>query len=127
MRCGAQCACRHRAVQAALKRRRNYRSLEEFLLEEQRNPQPGTRVVVDEAYVYQHYLPVEAKGGHKCFCPVMRHLPKAVSPSAGYCECSRSYLEQVWSAIGGRPVEVEVVETCLTGAQECVFRIKLPR
>ena len=77
--------------------------------------------------VYQHYLPAEAKGGYKCFCPVMRHLATAVSPPAGYCECSRSYLEQVWSAILVQEADVEVVESCLTGAQECVFRIKLPK
>ncbi|NLU42145.1 MAG: hypothetical protein GXX08_08065 [Firmicutes bacterium] len=125
--CGAQCACRHQAAKTALERRLQHPSLEAFLAEEQRNPPPGTRLVVEETVVYQHYLPAEAKGGHKCFCPVMRHLPRAVSPPDGYCECSRSYLEQVWSAILGQAADVEVVETCLTGAQECVFRIQLPK
>lgn len=125
--CGAQCACRHRADKTALQRRRQHPSLDAFLAEEQRNPPPGTRLIVEETAVYQHYLPVEAKGGYRCFCPVMRHLPKAVSPPAGYCECSRSYLEQAWSAILGQAADVEVVESCLTGAQECVFRIALPK
>jgi hypothetical protein len=54
----------------------------------------------------------------------MRHLPRKADAPAGYCECSGGYLEQVWSAILGEPAEAEVLETGLTGAHECVFRIR---
>ena len=122
--CGAQCARQHRAVKTTLERRRKYQSLEEFLLEEQKDPPAGTRLVVEGRTIYQYYSPTKAKERQKCFCPVMRHLPETKTAPSGYCECSGAYLETVWSAILGEPAKVEVLETCLTGAQECVFRIR---
>ncbi len=46
-----------------------------------------------------------------------------VSPT--YCQCSKGFAERMWERVLGRPAKVEVLETAVTGAKECKFRIRL--
>jgi len=51
-------------------------------------------------------------------------LPEGTNVSPTYCQCSRGFVKVLEGALG-RPVQVEVKETAITGADECKFIIHL--
>ncbi len=56
-----------------------------------------------------------------CTCPLVR---TNLTPKS-FCDCSVGWQKEAYSAVTGRPVEVEVEESILRGGQKCVFRIRL--
>jgi len=45
--------------------------------------------------------------------------------SSTYCLCSRGFVQKYWEGIVGKPLTVELLESCLCGARECKFAIHL--
>jgi len=56
----------------------------------------------------------------KCTCPLVK---AGLTPDV-QCRCSIGWQKETYSAILGRPVEVEVEESILRGGKRCVFQIR---
>lgn len=63
-----------------------------------------------------------------CHCPRVRDALKAsetIPPT--YCYCGAGFYKGIWEEILQKPVEVEVLETVLTGDEVCKIAVHLPR
>lgn len=124
--CGHNCCARNnRLVQGIKNRRQKYPTEEEFLKAEAKKPIKGTRLEFKDKTLVQYYTPRTYTRPRRCFCGLMFALPESVNTSPTYCQCSRGFVEKYWESALGRPVMVEVKETCLTGGNECKFIIHL--
>jgi hypothetical protein len=56
-----------------------------------------------------------------CVCPLVKTLQIEASPN--HCLCTISHLEHLYETGLGRPVGVELLETCLRGADSCTIKI----
>lgn len=108
-----------KAADKARARRRASHSLDEFLDAEVRNPAPGTRLARAGNTLYQSYPPRAYK--IRCYCPLLRKLPDGETVSMTYCQCSRAFVQWCWEYILEQPVDVELLESCVSGGQECKF------
>jgi hypothetical protein len=88
------------------------------------NPSPGTRLVREGDVIYQHYQPLQAFG-RRCFCSLWRGLGDDENASLTWCQCSKGFVMRLWEAYVGSPVKVELVESCISGAEECKFAVYL--
>jgi hypothetical protein len=59
-----------------------------------------------------------------CLCPMVE-AQSAGSISPTYCLCSVGYVREMHRRLLGRPLQVELVDSVLKGAQRCSFRITL--
>jgi hypothetical protein len=124
--CGYACAASHRkTIDRVIAKRNKYNSLEEFLDGEKNKLLPGMRLERKGKSLYQYYLPLSAPSPMRCFCSLLRGLPPEETVSATYCRCSKGFVQKMWEPILGRPVKVEILETAVSGAKECKFRIFL--
>jgi len=124
--CGYNCARMNKTpLERAKARRRKFKTLDEFLEAEQRHPPAGTRLVHEGDVLYQFYTPSAFTRPMRCYCSLLRGLPAEETASLTYCQCSRGFVQMYWEGILGRPVEVELVGSCVSGAQECQFIIHL--
>jgi len=104
VRCGRNCAeVNRRPVEAAVRRREKRGSLEEFLEVEQKKPPRGTRLEREGDTLYHYYTPISFREGLRCYCGLLRD----------------------WEAVLGRPVEVELIHSSISGADECKFAVHL--
>lgn len=64
-----------------------------------------------------------------CHCPwVKEAFRESIKPiSHVFCNCSAGYYKAYWEIVLGQPVEVEVLESLLTGAPSCRFAVQLPK
>jgi predicted hydrocarbon binding protein len=125
-RCGVNCAhVNHGMTDRAKARRAKFATEEAFLQAEAKEPASGTRVELRDGFVYQLYTPATFGRPLRCFCALMSGLPADVQMSPTYCLCSRAFVRTYWTEVLGRPVDVEVVETALTGSTECRFKVSL--
>ena len=121
---GVRCAEMNKDhVERALARRNQFDTLKAFLAAEENEPPRGTRLVRAGDLVYQYYEP--SAFGRRCFCSLWHGLPDRETVSPTWCQCSRAFVSQVWKAYTGRPVRVDLAESCISGAQECKFVIHL--
>ncbi|MFX1425313.1 MAG: hypothetical protein ACFFBE_02595 [Promethearchaeota archaeon] len=70
------------------------------------------------------------KGFYSCYCPWVRSAIKNVSDqeiSSYFCYCSAGYTKKYWDIIFDQPVEVEPIETPLTGGILCKFAVQIPK
>lgn len=122
--CGYNCAEKNRRViERAVARRRKFGSVEEFLVAEQQNPRKGTRLQREGNVLYQFYTPQEFTRPMRCYCGLFRELPAEEIASITYCKCAKGFVEKYWEAVLGRPVEVDVLQSAISGASECKFAI----
>ena len=56
-----------------------------------------------------------------CGCPMVE---KTLTPAV-WCNCSVGYQKESFEAIFGRPVQVSLKESKLSGSKRCVFEVKL--
>jgi hypothetical protein len=63
-------------------------------------------------------------GDGNCLCPVVENIKTGLSPT--FCLCSAGYVSEIFSRAVGKNVEVEIIETLKTGADDCRFKIKIP-
>lgn len=120
--CGFNCAEMNRgAIEEAVARRKNFKTVDQFLEAEQKKPMKGTRLVREGSLLYQFYTPQSF--GVRCYCEMVAAAEGRVSPT--YCHCSKGFVMKLWEAVLKRPVEVEFVQSVISGAEECKFVIHL--
>ncbi len=126
LNCGYNCGrANHTAVERALKRRARFKSEEEFLAAETAKPPVGTRLERDGNTLRMFYTPQTFTHPMRCYCSLLRGLPKDETVSRTYCQCSRGFMQKYWEGILGRPLQVELIASCISGADECEFVIHL--
>jgi len=124
--CGYNCAKKnHKVIERVVARRKKFESIDEFLAAEQRKPMKGTKLTREGNVLYQYYTPQAFTRPMRCFCGLFRELPKEDRVSITYCNCSRGFVEKYWEAVLGKSVEVEILQSAISGARECKFAIHL--
>ncbi len=124
--CGYNCAKKnHKVIERAVARRKKFASIDEFLEAEQQKPSKGTKIERHGNILYQFYTPQAFTRPMRCYCGLLRELPKDETVSITYCNCSQGFVEKYWEAILERPVQVEVLQSAISGAKECKFAIYL--
>ncbi len=124
--CGHNCCELHiGTVKAVAGRRQKFATEEAFLQAEVKKPAKGTRLELHGDHLIQYYTPHNFSTPMRCYCGLMRQLPEGVKVSPTYCQCSRGFIEKQWQSVLGREVRVEVIETAISGADECKFIIHL--
>lgn len=124
--CGYKCSeVNRRVIEGAKNRRKRCKSEEEFLEAEQQRPLRGTRLVREGSVLYQFYTPRTYAKSLRCYCGLLRGLPADQTISRTYCHCSKGFVKRFWEGALGRPVEVELIYSAVSGADECKFAIHL--
>lgn len=59
----------------------------------------------------------------KCYCPLVGNGREKLSPT--YCNCSRGWALEVFEAISGKPVSVELLSSIRRGGPDCRFTIRI--
>jgi predicted hydrocarbon binding protein len=88
---------------------------------EQKKPMKGTRLVREGNVLYQYYTPQSY--GVRCYCEMVAAAEGEVSPT--YCHCSKGFVKKLWEAVLEKPVDVELIQSVISGANECKFAIHL--
>ena len=123
--CGFNCAQMNKShIESARAEREKFKTLDEFLEAEEKNPTKGTRLFRDGDIVYQYYDP-RSSFNVRCFCSMWRGLRTDETVSLTWCQCSKGFVMKLWEAYLGRPAEVELIESSIAGAKECKFAIHL--
>jgi len=69
----------------------------------------------------------EVRRQHYCHCPRVREAVKDnLMISSTYCYCGAGFYKGIWEEILQQPVEVEVLESVLSGGDVCKIAIHLP-
>ncbi len=124
--CGYHCSTLNkRVMELAKARRKKYRKTEEFLKAEQRKPMAGTKLVREGNLLYQIYTPQSYTKPMRCYCSLLRGLPKDEKISITYCNCSKGFVKKFWENVLERPVKVELIHSAVSGDIECKFAIYL--
>ncbi len=118
---GFICAEMNRShIDAALEKRRQYASLDEYIDAED-------MLVREGDVVYQTYTPRSQDGDRRCYCSFWHPLPAGETISLTWCHCGKGFTMKLWEALLGQPVEVELLQSCMAGAETCRFAIHLPK
>ena len=124
--CGRNCASMNkRVIESAKKRRKKFKDLETFLEGEQQKPMKGTRLIKDGDILYQYYTPHAFTPPMRCYCSLLRGLPKDTTISLTYCHCSKAFVQRLWESILERPVKVDLLQSVVSGDSECKFAVHL--
>ena len=124
--CGYNCAAvNKRVIEKAKVRRKKYETTDELLEAEQRNPTPGMKLLREGDTLYQFYTPQAFTRPMRCYCSLLRGLPANEVISLTYCHCSKAFVKRFWEAVLERPVKVDLIQSVVSGAQECKFAIHL--
>ncbi len=60
----------------------------------------------------------------RCYCSQVNKIPRGIL-SATYCNCSRGWAKALFEGALGRPVEVMMEKSIVSGDDQCKFRIVL--
>ncbi|MFX0002694.1 MAG: hypothetical protein ACFE9C_06355 [Candidatus Hodarchaeota archaeon] len=99
---------------------------------------PGIRKgdkIIEAKLPYQTKEHIQAKdkrmkGFYSCYCPWVRGAIKNGTETelfSHFCYCSAGYTKKYWDVIFDQPVEVEPIETPLTGGLLCTFAVHIPK
>jgi len=120
--CGYNCAkINKRAIEEAVARRRKFKTADEFVEAEQKKPTKGTRLVREGNVLYQYYTPQSY--GVRCYCEMVAAAEGEISPT--YCHCSKGFVKKLWEAVLEKPVDVEFIQSVISGANECKFAVHI--
>ena len=98
--CGFNCAkVNNRVIKKAFERRRKFNTVEDFLKAEQENPQKGTRIELKGNQLLHVYTPQSFSHPMRCYCGLLRGLPKDVTASKTFCHCSEGFVKKYWETI----------------------------
>jgi len=61
----------------------------------------------------------------RCFCHHISGIPPEDVPDE-YCECSRSWVQELFEQATGQSVEVAVLDSVVRGGKDCRFSVDLP-
>ncbi|MFB0504583.1 MAG: DUF6144 family protein [Candidatus Bathyarchaeia archaeon] len=118
--CGYGCASvNRRYIEEAIASRRRYKNIDDFLEGEQRT----YNMYREGDVVYQVYSPQTQ--GVRCNCELVQALPEDEKISPTYCHCSKGFVKKWWEGVLERPVKVDIIQSVVSGAQECKFAIHL--
>jgi hypothetical protein len=124
--CGYNCAKKnHKVIERAVTRRKKYSSTDDFLEAEVQNPMKGTKLSREGNIMYQFYTPKAFTTPMRCYCSLFRVLPDKDTVSLTYCNCSIGFVEKYWEAVLQKPVKVDLLQSAISGAKECIFAIHL--
>jgi hypothetical protein len=124
--CGYNCAKKnHKVIERAVARRKKYSSTNDFLEAEVQNPIKGTKLAREGNIIYQFYTPQTFSRPMRCYCSLFRGLPAEDTVSLTYCNCSKGFVEKYWEAILQKPVKVDLLQSAISGAEECKFAIHI--
>ena len=123
--CGRGCAEVNKGtIERAKDKRRKFPSLEDYFAAELRKPLTGTRLLKEGNALTWLFTPRSFNPPMRCFCGLMKGLPEDEDISKTYCFCSQGFVERYWESVLDKPVRVELLESCLTGAKECKFSVR---
>jgi len=123
--CGHNCAARHGApIRQAVKRREKHEGFYDFLDAMAAEPPRGMQVERDGDAVVFGYTPQTFGRGMRCYCSLVNGLPMDETMSETYCLCSRGFVEAYWEAVSGGRVDVELLESAVSGSDVCRFRVR---
>jgi hypothetical protein len=124
--CGSNCAYVNRkVVERAKLRRKKFKGTDQFLEAEQKKPMTGTRLVREGNMLYQFYTPRSFTIMMRCYCGLLRGLPDEKTVSKTYCHCSKGFVKKFWESVLERPVKVDLIQSAVSGPNECKFAIYL--
>jgi hypothetical protein len=124
--CGKNCIeSNKRVIEAGLAKRRKHKTEESFIDAEVKAQKATTRIERSDGVIYQIYTPRNFGKGLRCFCSLARGLPEGEKMSPTYCKCGEAFARTYWQAVLGRPVEVKLLESGLTGSDVCRFEVRL--
>ena len=85
------------------------------------------KVPFDAAAYKQATTPEERRQAY-CHCsfvrPYLNDIPARISPT--FCWCGAGWYRRLWEGVLGKPIQVEHVETLVTGGDCCTLVITLP-
>jgi predicted hydrocarbon binding protein len=120
--CGFGCAQMNRgAMDEAVTKRKKFETADEFIEAEQKKPAKGTRLLREGSVLYQRYTPQSY--GVRCYCEMVAATEENISPT--YCHCSKGFVKKLWEAVLEKPVEVDLIQSAISGAKECKFAIHI--
>jgi hypothetical protein len=124
--CGSNCAeVNKRVIQKAIARRKKFKTDEDFLNAEQEKPQRGTKIKREGNQLFHIYTPQAFTFPMRCYCGLLRALPKDTTVSLTYCHCSEGFIKKYWESVLEKPVKVTLMESAISGAAECKFAVQL--
>ena len=124
--CGYNCALHNKApIEKAKARRKKFQNLDDFLEAEKKKPMVGTKLERQGDKLFWYFMPQSFKTPVRCFCGLVRGLPQKETISRSYCNCSKGFVKKYWEGVLGKPVDVEVMQTAVSGAKECKFAIHI--
>ena len=124
--CGSNCAeINKRVIQKALERRKKFPTFEGFLKAEIEKPQKGTKIQYEGNQLFHIYTPQAFTHPMRCYCGLIRALPKDFNMSKTYCHCSEGFIKKYWESITGKTVNVTLIESAISGASQCKFAVQL--
>jgi hypothetical protein len=123
--CGYNCATvNKKVIDRGKARRMKYKTIDAFLEAEERKPSSGTRLVRDDKLLHYFYTPKTFSRPMRCYCSLLRALPEDDQVSATYCNCAKGFVKKYWESVLGKPVQVHLKQSAITGAEECEFLIQ---
>jgi len=123
--CGYACATVNKRVIDRVKAKRlKCETIDEFLEAEERKPSRGTRLVRDGKQLHFFYTPRKFYRPMRCYCGLLGALPEDLTVSRTYCNCSKGFVRKYWESVLDRPVQVQLKQSAVTGADECEFLIQ---
>jgi predicted hydrocarbon binding protein len=124
--CGRNCAdVNERLIDRARLRLKKFKNADEFLEAEQKKPMTGTKLVREGNVLFQFYTPKAFTRPMRCYCVLLRGLPERATVSKTYCHCSKGFVKKFWESVLERSVEVELIQSAVSDANECKFAIHL--
>ena len=124
--CGHNCAhVNSKLLNMAAKRRAKYDTFQEFIEAESKKPPKGMKVEFKDNIIDFYYTPKEYGRGMRCYCGLLRSLPADQTVSNTYCNCSKGFVEAYWMKVTGKPVDVELIESAVSGSDRCRFKVKI--
>lgn len=114
--CGRKC-CGTNSRKHARKLYLESASLDEFLVRMNQCGLGGGRLKIISADTI-------SAGYDRCFCGQVSQT-EVPFPTQTYCQCSVGWYEQLFETALGTQVEVELLQSIISGAKSCEFRIRL--
>ena len=122
--CGYNCAnVNKKVIERAKVKRMKYKTTDEFLEAEERKPSSGTRLVREEKVLHYFYTPKTFSRPMRCYCTLVSALPEDKTVSSTYCNCAKGFVKTYWESVLGKPVQVLLKQSAVTGADECEFLV----
>ncbi len=113
--CGWQCAWRSRAEKIRVIRSK-VSNMDDFYLRLQKLLNPGVGTQRDGFTIYASYP--------RCYCGRVSATKEPISIT--HCHCSKGYFVAMFTTALARPVQVDLLQSIINGADSCRFAVHIP-